>query len=247
MPNTLPICGLNKTTLLDYPEHVASTIFLGGCNFRCPFCHNGELVLSPTDYISYSEEDILAHLSKRRGVLSGVCITGGEPTLYPALKDFMQKIKALGYQIKLDTNGSRPDFLSKLMQSGLIDYIAMDIKADPASYPKAIGASLFPKEISAVGDSGSLLSAINESIQLIRSSRIPYEFRTTTVKGLHDEETFQKIGEWLHGSGSYFLQNYAESDHVINPVFSPFTKEELTEFAKICEPHFSSVSIRGVD
>jgi pyruvate formate lyase activating enzyme len=247
MQNKLPICGLNKTTLLDYPTHVASTVFLGGCNFRCPFCHNGELVLSPTEYIAYSEADILAHLAKRKGILSGVCISGGEPTLYPALKDFMQKIKMLGYQIKLDTNGSKPAFLAELIHAGLVDYIAMDIKADEAAYPEAIGLCTLKKEQSAFENSSTLLSSIHESIHLIRTSGVAYEFRTTVVKGLHNEATFYKIGEWLHGSGAYFLQNYVKSEHVINPVFSSFSKAELEVFAEICRPHFASVIIRGVD
>lgn len=240
MQNSLPICGLNKTTLLDYPGHVASTIFLGGCNFCCPFCHNGELVLSPKDFITYSEEDILTHLNKRKKVLSGVCITGGEPTLYPSLPDFISNIKEIGYLVKLDTNGSNPDLLSDLYTRNLLDYVAMDIKSDPAHYAQTVHIHPF-------ASSEKLVSTINRSIQIIRESKIPYEFRTTAVKGLLNSDIFRAIGEWLHGDDNYFIQNYKESDYVINPVYSGFTNDELNEFAQICTPHFANVTIRGVD
>lgn len=241
MQNTLPICGFQKTTLLDFPGHVASTVFLGGCNFRCPFCHNGELVLFPNDYTAYSTEDILSHLQKRKGILSGVCISGGEPTLYPELIDFMDKIKELGYLIKLDTNGSHPELLKTIISKGLVDYIAMDIKSSPDSYHKACGL------ICSNPDTDNLLSVINTSIAVIRNSSIPYEFRTTVVKGLHSADTFAQIGLWLNGKDHYFLQNYVESEHVLQPGFSGFTKDELLNFAEICKPYFASVTLRGID
>lgn len=236
MKNDIPICGLNKTTLLDYPGEVASTIFLGGCNFRCPFCHNGELVLTPDDYISCSEEEIFSHLAKRKGLINGVCITGGEPTIHSSLYDFIARIREFGYLVKLDTNGSNPALLEKLLQNSLIDYAAMDIKADPDNYGKATGKSA----------AGSVLPAIEESIRILRSSGITYEFRTTAVKGIHDISSFSAIGEWLDGSPLYFIQNYVESSHVISPVFSSFSKTELESFASVCIPHFASVSLRGV-
>ncbi len=248
MQSGLPICGLTKTTLLDYPGHVASTIFLGGCNFRCPFCHNGQLVLSPQSFISCSEDDVLVHLKKRRPILSGVCISGGEPTLYPDLKELLIQIKGLGYPVKLDTNGSNPAFLADLIKAGLIDYIAMDIKSDPDSYPAACGLA----DSSEITPTGTVMAVrlsdrIDQSIDLIRSCGLSYEFRTTVVKGLHTKETFQKIGEWLHGSGSYFLQGYLASENVLSPVFSSFTRKEMELFADICRPHFASVAIRGVE
>ena len=248
MQNALPICGLTKTTLLDYPGHVASTVFLGGCNFRCPFCHNGQLVLSPQSCPAFTNEDILMHLKKRRPILSGVCISGGEPTLYPALTEFLRQIKELEYPVKLDTNGSNPAFLSELIKAGLIDYIAMDIKSDPDSYPAACGLTgkaetTSPDTLPAAG----LLGQISRSICLIRKCGIPYEVRTTVVKGLHTKETFERIGEWLHGSGSYYLQGYIASDNVLSPIFSSFSLEEMEHFADICRPHFESVTIRGVD
>lgn len=239
MKNGIPICGLNKTTLLDYPGEVASTIFLGGCNFRCPFCHNGELVLTPNDYISYSEKEIFSHLAKRKGLINGVCITGGEPTIHASLYDFISRIKELGYLVKLDTNGSNPRLLERLLKNDLIDYAAMDIKADPDNYGRTIGKS--PAE------SAPIFPAIEESVRILRSSRILYEFRTTAVKGIHDISSFLAIGEWLDGSPLYFIQNYVESSHVISPVFSSFSKTELEAFASVCIPHFTSVSLRGVE
>ena len=181
------IHGFITLTLLDYPEHLAASIFLGGCNLRCPFCQNGNLVLSPENEPSISEEEVLAFLKKRSGILEGVCISGGEPTLYRELPDFISKIKALGYLVKLDTNGTNPEMLRFLYENHLLDYIAMDIKTQPEQYAKVSGL-----QPDAAGTQ-KLLQNINLSKEYIMSCGIDYEFRTTVVRELHDEEDFREI------------------------------------------------------
>ena len=205
------ICGLNKTTLLDYPGKIACTIFLGGCNFRCPFCHNSGLVLSPHQEPSFSQEEILTFLKKRQGILEGVCITGGEPTLEKGLIDFIEKIHALGYPVKLDTNGSHPWIIKKLVQNQLIDMVAMDIKSSPENYAKVAGVKTMN------------LDAIRESADFLLSNTVPYEFRTTVVRELHSAEDFKQIGRWLDGAQAYYLQAYKDSPQVIIPGFSSYS------------------------
>lgn len=231
----MKIYGLNKTTLLDYPGLVAATLFTGSCNFRCPFCHNGDLVLTPQVFPEISTEEIFSFLKKRKGILSGVCITGGEPTLQRDLPDFIVKIRELGYLIKLDTNGYRPDILHVLMEHRLLDYVAMDIKASPANYHIACGIP------------SPDLHLIEESAALLIKGSIPYEFRTTVVKGIHTEEDFLEIRRWLAGSSPYFLQSYKESDGVISKKYSAFTKEELEHFQTVLNVTMPNVSIRGVE
>ena len=228
----MQIYGLNKTTLLDFPEHVAATVFTGGCNFCCPFCHNGDLVLRPQGYPRIDEEEVLAFLKKRRGVLSGVCITGGEPTLQKDLPAFMKKVKELGYLVKLDTNGYRPDVLKGLMDAGLPDYVAMDIKNSRKRYPETTGKDNLD------------VALIEKSAELLMTGSIPYEFRTTVTKQLHDGEAFAEIGEWLSGAEAYFLQAYQDSEHVIERRFSSYEKEELEGFAEMLEKTIHRVELR---
>ncbi len=234
--NEIKICGLQKTTLLDYPGHVAATIFLGGCNFRCPFCHNAELLGNDAPP-QYSEGELLSFLKKRSGILEGVCITGGEPTLRPeGLEALIRKIRELGLSVKLDTNGSRPDVLRQLAAEGLLDYIAMDIKAGPDNYGT----------VCQVPDMD--LTPVCESIAWLKGGTIPYEFRTTAVKGLHTAADFEQIGPWIAGCGRYYLQNYKESDMVLKPDgFDSFSKKELLEFADIVKPYAETVQLRGID
>ena len=195
----MKICGFNKTTLLDYPGCVAATIFLGGCNFRCPFCHNGDLVLKSGQMTGYEEKEVLAFLKKRRNVLEGVCITGGEPTLHAELPEFISKIKELGYLVKLDTNGSNPEMLKSLVKEKLIDYVAMDVKAPLAKYEKVCGVAVDVEKI-------------KQSVEFLKQGEIPYEFRTTVVKELHTGEDILEIGRYLRGASKYFLQSYEESE-----------------------------------
>lgn len=231
----MQIHGFNKTTLLDYPGHLASTIFLGGCNFRCPFCHNKGLVLCPSSEPIIPETVVLEHLIKRKNIIEGVCITGGEPTLSPDLLDFIKQLKMIGLLVKLDTNGYRPDIIQSLLNENLIDYIAMDIKSSPQNYATLTGL----KEID--------INKINESINIIMGSNIPYEFRTTLVKELHTMEDIELIGKWIEDCSNYYLQNYRENEHVIKPVYTGFQKEKLLEFQKYLSQHVKQVQIRGID
>lgn len=229
------ICGLNKTTLLDYPGKVACVIFLGGCNFRCPFCQNSSLVLSPQSQPALSEEDILSFLKRRRGILDGVCITGGEPTLSPQLPRFLEKIRSLGYFVKLDTNGSHPDMIKALAEQGLINMVAMDIKNSPPKYAETCGLSYID------------MKSIDTSIDFLISGSLEYEFRTTVVKELHDENDFRLIGQWLTNASRYYLQSYRDSDTVICPGYHSCTFEELTSYRKILSLTIPHTAIRGVD
>ena len=229
------ICGLNKTSLLDYPGKVAATIFLAGCNFRCPFCQNGSLVLYPEQQPAISPDEILRFLQKRKGVLDGVCVTGGEPTLQKDLPDFLRKIKELGYKIKLDTNGSRPQFLKAVVKEGLVDAVAMDIKSSRESYPLLTGITHLN------------LAPICESAAFLMDCGIDYEFRTTVVRELHREEDFFAIRQWLSGAKAYYLQAYRDSEEVIHPGFSSYTRQELEHFREILSSTIPLVEIRGID
>lgn len=201
------IRGLNKTTLLDYPGCVAATVFVGGCNFRCPFCQNSGLVLEPSAGEIISEEEILAFLKKRKNVLKGVCITGGEPTLQEDLPDFICQVRNLGYRIKLDTNGYRPEILKRLLEERLLDYVAMDIKNSPDKYAETAGVDY--------AGGGLNPEKINESIGLLLCGTVEYEFRTTVVKELHTLEDMIKIGEWIKGCRAYFLQKFQDNGNNI--------------------------------
>lgn len=233
--NSMEIHGFLKTTLLDYPGQVACTVFTGGCNFRCPYCHNSGLVLSPKSLPLISEETVFSHLKKRQGILDGVCITGGEPTLQPDLEDFIRKIKSFGYLVKLDTNGSIPKILKSLCEQKLLDYVAMDIKHTPEHYADVCNNPDFSIE------------PIQESVSYLLEGHIPYEFRTTVTRELHSIHDFEKIGAWIAGCDAYYLQAYRESDEVIHPVFSSYTKEELEEIRSILRKYISHVEIRGID
>ena len=231
----MQINGFNKTTLLDYPGHVACTVFTGGCNFCCPFCQNGDLVLHAGQLPQIPEEEIFQVLRKRQGILTGICVTGVEPTLQPDLDIFLSRVKELGYLVKLDSNGYRPEVLESLCGRKLVDYIAMDIKSSPENYTKTIGLPALD------------MGRIRASVDFIRSCGLPYEFRTTVVKELHSARDFISIGEWLKGCEAYFLQSYAESDGVICKQFSAYEKPELEEFIRILKPYIDNVNLRGVD
>lgn len=230
----MKICGLNKTTLLDYPGKVAATIFVGGCNFRCPFCHNGDLVLHSKEMPEISEDEVLSFLKKRKNVLEGVCITGGEPTLYKELPDFISKIKELGYMVKLDTNGSHPRMVEELIEEKKVDYIAMDIKAPIWGYVKVCGVNIDTEKI-------------EKSVELLKRGKIPYEFRTTIVKELHSKEDILEIGKWLCGAENYYLQSYQKTDKNICRGFSAMEKELLSELEKELQIFVKNVKVRGVE
>ncbi|MBQ6462653.1 MAG: anaerobic ribonucleoside-triphosphate reductase activating protein [Pseudobutyrivibrio sp.] len=229
------ILGLQKTTLLDFPGKVASTIFTGGCNFRCPFCHNSELVFPPKDALSYSLDEIFEHLTSKKKILDGVCITGGEPTLHMDLPDFIKQIKDLGLLVKLDSNGTNPDMLKYLIDNRLVDYIAMDIKTTRAKYNDIACMTNFD------------IKPIESSISILMEGKIDYEFRTTVMKECHSKDDMQSIGQWLAGAKAYYIQSYKESEQVINPIFSSHSIETLNEFVDILKPYIPNTNLRGVD
>lgn len=232
----MKILGFQKTTLLDYPEHVAATVFTGGCNFRCPFCQNADIVYGKLE--EYAEEEILAFLQKRRRILDGVCITGGEPTLQPDLGQFIGKIREMGLKVKLDTNGYRPELLESFLKEGLVDYVAMDIKASREKY--ALAAGIDPMHFD--------LQRIENSVELLKQGEIPYEFRTTVVRGIHQIEEFEEIGQWLEGSSAYFLQSYNDGGAILKGTgLSSFSREELLQMAALAGKYIQKVVLRGVD
>ena len=230
----MQIHGFNKTTLLDYPGLVAATIFTGACNFRCPYCHNADLVLNPSSQPIIPEEEIFSHLRKRKGITQGVCITGGEPTLQKDLKDFIKKLKELDLKVKLDSNGYKPEVLKDLVKDNLLDYIAMDVKAPLDEYDVIAGVKLDT-------------SKLKESIDFLIAGDLPFEFRTTVIKDFHTRESFEKISELIKGAKNYYLQGYIDSPNVIQPGLTSYTYEEMQEFLPIFEGKVEHVEIRGVE
>ena len=225
------IAGLNKTTLLDYPGRVAATIFTGGCNFRCPFCHNASLLDGMAEKIS--EEEVLAFLKKRKGLLDGVCITGGEPLLQHDIADFIRKVREMGYAVKLDTNGSFPIKLKELVTSGLIDYAAMDVKNCPEKYSMTAGCEKLT------------FSNVEESIDFLLGGNIEYEFRTTVVKEYHTVSDIEKLAKRISGAKRYFLQYFVDSGNVLKDGLYPVNKEIMEKMRAAAENHVCSAEIRG--
>lgn len=228
----MKIKGLQKLTLLDYPGRLAATVFLGGCNFRCPFCHNAQLVVRDGGE-EIGEDALFAFLESRRGKLSGVCITGGEPTLYPQLPSFISKIRALGYSVKLDTNGSNPDMLESLVLDGLVDYVAMDIKSSRERYAAVAGVPELD------------LRRIERSVDFLLEGRVEYEFRTTLVRELHSEADLLAIGEWIRGAHAYFLQPFKDSGDLIEDGFSSYSEAEISVLLALVRTYIPNAQIRG--
>ena len=231
------ISGLQKMTLLDFPGRVACTVFLNRCNYRCPFCHNAEL-LDGTAEAVMTREEFLVFLKKRSGLLDGVCISGGEPTLCPDLGELMADIKALGFAVKLDTNGSRPQVLKELVEAGLVDYVAMDIKNSPARYAATCG---LPKVD---------LAAIEESIRFLVGSDVDSEFRTTVVVPLHDKTSILEMGQWLHNLAGkpvekLFLQPFVDRDTVVFSGLEAPDSSQMADFVELLKPFVLDVSVRG--
>ena len=227
------IKGIQKLTLLDFPEKIAATVFTGGCNFRCPFCHNASLVVPERFADTISEHEVLEFLRSRVGRLSGVCISGGEPTLQPDLPAFIRRLRAMGYKIKLDTNGYRPDVLRSLVDEGLLDYVAMDIKNSREKYALTVGLEHLD------------VSRVEQSAALLMEGRVPFEFRTTVVRGLHTEEDITAIGEWLRGDEKFFLQTFTDSGDMVSDGLGGYSDAEMRGFVEILSRSIPKAALRG--
>ncbi len=232
----IKIGGLQKLTLLDYPSKLASTVFTSGCSFKCPFCHNKDLVFVPENYSFLDVEDVIAYLEKRKKILDGVCITGGEPLLQEGLLPFIERIKEMGYLVKLDTNGNDPKKLKEIVNSGLVDYVAMDVKNCKEKYHETVGLN---KQVFDIG-------RIEESISFLLEEHVDYEFRTTIVKELHQKEDVLALANWIKGAKQYYLQQYVPSENVIEQVFSSYNKEEMEELCSAVKEIIPTCKLRGV-
>ena len=231
----MKIHGLQKMTLLDFPGKVACTVFLGGCDLRCPFCHNAELIDGTAPAVM-DEEELLAFLKKRQGLLEGVAVTGGEPLLRGTeLVSLAEKIRDLGYPLKLDTNGTHPERLARLTEAGLVSYVAMDIKNSPERYAETSGLEKMD------------LGPVRESVSLLMGGKTEYEFRTTTVAELHDEDSFRKIGEWLRGAKRYYLQKFTDRDTVPFEGFHAPADGEMCRYLEIVRKDVPAAELRGVE
>ena len=228
------IAGLQKLTLLDFPGRVACTVFTPGCNFRCPFCHNASLVIGGMPEPAYTEEEFFRFLSKRQGILDGVAITGGEPLLQKDMAAFLQRIREMGFRTKLDHNGSMPDVLKDLIDRKLLDYVAVDIKNSKEKYPLTAGCSW------------ANLRKVEETVEILKQGLVPYEFRTTVVKELHEKEDFESIGEWIRGADNYYLQQVEDTGELIEEGWSAASKEEMQSFLETVRPYVKNVALRGV-
>lgn len=226
--------GLQKLTLLDYPGNMACTVFTGGCNMRCPFCHNRSLVFLNENDSDISTSDILDYVESRRKVLDGVCITGGEPLLHKGIKDFIKKVRNLGLKIKLDTNGSNFTALKELIEEGLIDYVAVDIKNCPEKYPETVGLEAYD------------ISEIEKTKNYLLENHVDYEFRTTVVDQFHKVDDIKKIGEWIKGAKRYFLQNFEDHGTCIQSGLSEVGIETLEKMKEVARPYVEEIEIRGI-
>jgi len=230
----MKIHGLQKMTLLDFPGKVACTVFLGGCDMRCPFCHNAELVDGTAEAVM-DEQGLKKFLSTRSGLLDGVAFTGGEPLLRADLAPLFRSIREMGFAVKLDTNGTHPDRLRALLEEGLVDYVAMDIKNSPERYGETAGVPEMD------------LGPVKESVALLKEGRTDYEFRTTVVAELHDDDSFREIGPWIRGARRYFLQKFTDRETVPFGGFHAPAEEDLRRWAEMMRAFVQEVSLRGVD
>lgn len=227
--------GWEKLSLVDFDDYLTTTFFTSGCNFRCPFCHNKNLVLTPNDNPTIPWEMMLDYLKRRKKELDAVCITGGEPTLMNDLIEKLVQIKELGYLVKLDTNGTNPDLLKELYQRNLVDYFAMDIKNSKEKYAETAGLEKINP------------AKLEDSVSFLMSSGCRYEFRTTIMEEFHDEESFAAIGEWLSGAERYFLQRYVDSENCIKRGMHMIKKEEAEHYAELLRRSIKRVELRGYD
>lgn len=226
------IGGLQKVTLLDYPGKVACTVFLTGCNLRCPYCHNPELVLPQNNGKTVSENELFEFLFSRKGKLDGVCITGGEPTLYPNLTNLVRRIREMGFLVKLDSNGTVPEMLEHLLREKLLDYVAMDIKNAPSRYAETCGADV--------------IEYIKKSAALLKTGNIDYEFRTTVCHPFHSPKCMEEIGQWLRNAKRYYIQPFVDSGNLLGSGVSVMTKSELETLLNAVKPYIPAAELRGV-
>ncbi len=226
--------GMEKLSLVDFDDNITATLFMAGCPFRCPFCHNGDLVLHPETAVPLPFEEIMEYLRKRRGILDAVCITGGEPTLMPDLEDKIRAIRELGYIIKLDSNGFQPHVLRDLIGKGIVDYIAMDIKNSPEKYDLTCGTHVD-------------LDKINESIELLKSSGVGYEFRTTAMEEFHTEEDMEKLARWIAGASRYYLQRYVDSENCIQHYYHAISPQKANKYIEIVRKYVPNAALRGYE
>lgn len=225
------IKGLQKLTLLDFPEKIACIIFTEGCNFKCPFCHNASLVVGGDDSF-IPEDEFFDYLNKRKGMIEGVVVSGGEPTFQYGLEVFLKKIKNMGFVTKLDTNGYRPDILKRLVNANLLDYVAMDIKNSKEKYPLTCGKEALD------------ISLVNESVNFLLTDIVDYEFRTTVVKQLHEQQDFEKIGKWIKGAKRYYLQSFKDSGDVICEGFGNYDEKEMENLLNLIKPYVPTAKTR---
>ncbi len=226
--------GMQKMTLLDYPGYVACTLFTGGCNFRCPFCHNALLVLEIDENYTIPEEEVLAFLKKRQGLLDGVCVTGGEPLINKDIGEFLSKVKTLGFKIKLDTNGTNPALLKELVSQNLVDYVAVDIKNSPEKYAETVGLKSFD------------MSPVNETVNFLLSGAVDYEFRTTVTKQFHSVESMEEAARFIKGAKRYFLQNFVDSGNLIGSGITGQSKEEMEKMLAVVKKYVPDSHLRGI-
>lgn len=225
--------GMEKLSLVDYDDKVACILFKNGCNFRCPYCHNSSLVIDTNDNLEIPFSEILDYLEKRKGIIDAVVISGGEPTLDPALKDEIIEIKKLGYLVKLDTNGTHPEVIRELLEENLLDFVAMDIKNSFVKYPLTVGLKQIEED------------KILKSIALLKNSNIDYEFRTTLILEFHDEVSMLEIGEMLKGAKKLFLQQFIDSENNIKRGLNPVNKEKALIFKGLLQDYIDFVGLRG--
>ena len=225
------IGGLQKVTLLDFPGKVACTVFLTGCNLRCPYCHNPDLVLTKDNGKYISEKEFFEFLLSRKGKLDGVCITGGEPTLYPNLTNLICRIREMGFLVKLDSNGTVPEMLEHLLREKLLDYVAMDIKNAPSRYAETCGADV--------------IEHIKKSAALLKTGNIDYEFRTTVCHPFHSPKCMEEIGRWLRNAKRYYIQPFVDSGNLLGSGVSVMTKSELETLLNAVKSYIPAAELRG--
>ena len=225
--------GFQTLSMVDYPGHICATVFTAGCNMRCPYCHNPDLVLNKDHLPTFSEEEIFEFLDSRKGKLDGVCITGGEPTIHKGLKAFIKKVKERGFKVKLDSNGSNPAFLESVIDEGLVDFIAMDVKELPENYPEKLSATYKPEDI-------------EKSIVLLKENRVPYEFRLTAVPEVTDADAIRAIAKQVKGAEKFCLQQFIPANNMFDTSISKtFSHEELTSLGESIKDHVKHVEIRA--